>query len=244
MFAYDTNITIPGCTFASLEQATNSELINLYNWLKANKLNLDVEKTEFTATSTRQIFLAENCSEINIQIDSQPICRFEHAKSLGLITDDGPLWSYHIRELCRKISSAPGALKRIRSLISLSTAVQICLTIIPLALVRYEMIDSNEARSAELAMIISYPTSASGIIVLLKTIPKYRNYIKIKRPKTHAHALHFCRSWYNCSYTIMFKPMKTLELHYPMIEFFIKRFNPTSFRLLCPRLGWIEVLSM
>ena len=37
MFADDTNITIPGCTFAELEQATNSELINLYSWLQANK---------------------------------------------------------------------------------------------------------------------------------------------------------------------------------------------------------------
>ena len=50
-----------------------------------------------------------------------------------------------------------------------------CLTIIPLALVGYEMIDSQQgawSRSAELAIIISYPTSASGIIVLLKTIKK------------------------------------------------------------------------
>ena len=67
---------------------------------------------------------------------------------------------------------------------------------------------ANEARSAELAIIISYPTSASGIIVLLKTPPKYR-----KR--------HFCRSWYNGSYTMMAKPMKSLELHYPMIQFLI-----------------------
>ena len=36
---------------------------------------------------------------------------------------------------------------------------------IPLALVGYEMIIANEARSAELAIIISYPTSARGIIV-------------------------------------------------------------------------------
>ena len=46
------------------------------------------------------------------------------------------------------------------------------LTIIPLALVGYEI--ANEARSAELAIVISYPTSARGIIVLLKTSPKYR----------------------------------------------------------------------
>ena len=45
------------------------------------------------------------------------------------------------------------------------------LTITPRALVGYEMI-ANEARSAELAIIISYPTSASGIIVLLKMSPR------------------------------------------------------------------------
>ena len=43
------------------------------------------------------------------------------------------------------------------------------LTIIPRARVGYEMIDTR----LELAIIISYPTSASGIIVLLKTIKKY-----------------------------------------------------------------------
>ena len=36
------------------------------------------------------------------------------------------------------------------------------------------MVDmANEARSAELAVIISYPTSRSGIIVLLKTPTQY-----------------------------------------------------------------------
>ena len=80
--------------------------------------------------SNRQKFLAENCSEINIQLDSQPICWVEHTKSLGLIIDDRLSWSYHVRELCRKIPSAIGALKRIRSLISQSTVVQIYSTLI------------------------------------------------------------------------------------------------------------------
>ena len=75
--------------------------------------------------STRQKSLAENCSEINIQLDGQPICRVEHAKSLGLIIDDSLSWSNHIKEICRKVSSAIGALRRSRSLISQSTAVKI-----------------------------------------------------------------------------------------------------------------------
>ena len=65
---------------------------------------------------------------------------------------------------------------------------------------------AKEAHSAELAIIISYPTSTSGIIVLLKTPPKYRklDYNKNERPqKNHAYACQFCRSWYNGSYTII-----------------------------------------
>ena len=79
------------------------------------------------------------------------------------------------------------------------------------------MIDSQ--RGTELAIIISYPTGANGMIDLLKTPPKYRklDYIKNeKAQKNHAYAHHFCRSWYNGSYT-----MKTLEVHYPMIQFLI-----------------------
>ena len=51
--------------------------------------------------------------------------------------------------------------------------------------VEYEMVVANEARSAELAIIISYPTSASGIIVLLKTPTKYREFFPtsfVKKP--------------------------------------------------------------
>jgi len=51
--------------------------------------------------STRQKFLAENCSEITIQLDGHPICRVEDAKLLGLllITDfHGPITSKNYAE--------------------------------------------------------------------------------------------------------------------------------------------------
>ena len=46
------------------------------------------------------------------------------------------------------------------------------ITNIPRARVGYEFIVANEAPSADLAIIISYPTSASGKIVLGKTHTK------------------------------------------------------------------------
>ena len=50
----------------------------------------------------------------------------------------------------------------------------IYLTIIPRVRVGYEMVGASEARNAELAIIISYPSSTSGIIVLLQTPTKSR----------------------------------------------------------------------
>ena len=50
---------------------------------------------------------------------------------------------------------------------------------------------ANEARRAELAIIISYPTSTSGIIVLLKTPTKYREFFPTSFVKTTDFQLVF-----------------------------------------------------
>ena len=58
----------------------------------------------------------------------------------------------------------------------------IYLTIIPRVRVGYEMEGSQ--RGAKLAIIISYPTSASGINVLLKTPTKWREFFPTLFVKT------------------------------------------------------------
>ena len=92
---------------------------------------------------------------------------------------------------------------------------------------------TNEARSSELAITISYPTRASGITVLLKTPTKFRELFPTLFAITNDFQLVFkfeqtrtaivWRAWYNGSYTMMAKPITTLELHYPMIQLFMKR---------------------
>ena len=97
------------------------------------------------------------------------------------------------------------------------------LTIIPRVRVGYE-----------LAIIISYPTSASGIIVLLKTPTKYREFFLTLFVKTTDFQLVFnfeqTRTvtifgehgiMAHIPYTMMAKPIKALELRYPMIQFSI-----------------------
>ena len=59
---------------------------------------------------------------------------------------------------------------------------------------------AKEARSAELAIIISYPTSASGIIVLLKTPTKSRwiSSTRTNRKRQGTSAIHMSHVYQNC----------------------------------------------
>ena len=78
----------------------------------------------------RQKLFAESHNEINIKLEDQVISKVDHAKSLGLIIDNRLSWSNHVNELCKKVMSAIGALRRIRPLIPQSTAVLVYNTLI------------------------------------------------------------------------------------------------------------------
>ena len=56
--------------------------------------------------------------------------RVDHTKSLGVTIDAQLSWSKHVDEICKKASSAIGALKRVRPFISTDVAVQIYNTLI------------------------------------------------------------------------------------------------------------------
>ena len=88
------------------------------------------------------------------------------------------------------------------------------------------------ARNAELAIIISYPTSASGIIVLLKTPTKYREFVPNLIVKTTDFQLVFSfertrtvtifgEHCIMAHIIMMAKPIRALELRYGMIQFLI-----------------------
>ena len=124
MFADDTNITLSAKTVADLKIAVTSELNNLTCWLRANRLSLNVAKTELMIIGSRQR-LNTQCEEIDISIDDRTIKRVDHTKSLGLTIDAQLSWSKHVDEICKKASSAIGALKRVRPSIPTDVAVQI-----------------------------------------------------------------------------------------------------------------------
>ena len=82
-------------------------------WLQANKLTLNVAKTEYMLILSRQR-LAKLPLEPNICIGSYPIKRVRDTKILGVYIDESLTWSKHIDEITKKITAGISALKRLR----------------------------------------------------------------------------------------------------------------------------------
>mgnify|MGYP000524297737 FL=1 len=78
MYADDTNVTFSAATIPDLESQINSDFKYIDRWLKANKLILNVAKTEFMVVSSRQKLQSLNDYIMNIHIDSVPINRAYH----------------------------------------------------------------------------------------------------------------------------------------------------------------------
>ena len=54
MYADDTNLTVCSDSINNLEEALNSEMKNIHQWLLSNKLTLNIEKTEYMIIGTCQ----------------------------------------------------------------------------------------------------------------------------------------------------------------------------------------------
>ena len=125
MFADDTNITLSAHCVTELEKTINDELCNIYQWLIANKLSLNVAKTEFMIIGSSQRLTAHGKKTISIKLNDVAIEHIGSSKSLGVTIDSQLSLAEHIREISKKIASAICALKRVWPFISQNSAMQI-----------------------------------------------------------------------------------------------------------------------
>ena len=89
MYAHDTNVTLSAATIPDHESQINSDLKYIDRWLTANKLSLNVAKTEFMVISSRQKLQSLNNYTKNLHIGGVPI---NQSKSLGLSIDENVSW--------------------------------------------------------------------------------------------------------------------------------------------------------
>ena len=113
MFADDINVSTSAESVEKLETQLNLELDNIYRWLVANRLTLNVSKTEYMTTGSRH-----NLGKIEkdpiIKIGSETVNRVHTSESLGVIIDGKLKWENQIDSISKKVSRVIGAKKLIK----------------------------------------------------------------------------------------------------------------------------------
>ena len=79
----------------SIQSSLNEDLLNINRWLTANKLTLNMTKTEFGLTGSRQK-LNNLPSLPSLNINNVPIKHSQYSKSLGVLIDENLMWENHV----------------------------------------------------------------------------------------------------------------------------------------------------
>ena len=111
LFADDTNIYYKSHDLTHLQKIMNRELKKVKKWLDANRLALNIDKTNFVIFHSPHVKVPES---IVITFCRKKIQRENCVKFLGILPDSNLSWKYHINELLKKLSRTIGIFYKIR----------------------------------------------------------------------------------------------------------------------------------
>ena len=117
LFADDTNLFCTGDNLDLLVDRINVEIANVYAWVKANKLSLNVDKTNFMLFTTKH----RSRSVKDILIDNCKINEVKETKFLGVVIDNALKWSSHLEYISGKITKGIGVIIKARKVFSAVT---------------------------------------------------------------------------------------------------------------------------
>ena len=116
MYADDTNLTYADNNVGSIESCLSEDILNVHTSLNANKLTLNMTKTEFMliGSGQRPNTIAASPS---IFMNGTQMKQVATMKSLDITINDKLSWNCHIEKLTKNIASGIGAMKRVRHLV-------------------------------------------------------------------------------------------------------------------------------
>ena len=117
VFADDTNVFLEGTNIDHMCALMNKELEKLCNWLHANKLSLNVEKTQFILFTKREKCVVSS----PIKIFDVSIVEVNSVKFLGVLIDCHLNWSDHIKLIKNKIAKGIGIICKAKKILKPET---------------------------------------------------------------------------------------------------------------------------
>src|ERR1043165_4798785 len=123
LFADDTNVFDSHSSLETLFQIVNNELSLAANWFCANKLTLNLDKTNYILFRSHR----KQCpSQYPIlSINGSPLSRVESTKFLGVYVDQHLTWQDHIKCISSKIAKNIGIIARTAYLLPPSVRIKL-----------------------------------------------------------------------------------------------------------------------
>jgi hypothetical protein len=118
-FADDCSLILTGDTYQEVEECANHDLQLIEKWLKANRLILNVKKSNYLIINLNH----RSINDLNIVICNERLIRVTKVKILGVFFDDRFVFDEHINSLSKKMNQRIGLLSRLRHFLPEKTLV-------------------------------------------------------------------------------------------------------------------------
>ena len=109
-----------GTTVMDIVLSLRIELATANEWLRANKLTLNVSKTKYMFMGSKA--LVNKVTDQQISISGEAIERIKVFKYLGLWLDESLTFDFHINKVYNKICQRLGAIHKVRNCMGQSLA--------------------------------------------------------------------------------------------------------------------------
>ena len=107
----------------SLETVLNQDLKLTSDWLKANRLSLNVDKSKLIIFKSKQKRFDNN--NFSIKLNGSKIEPTDHVKYLGIYLDKNLSWDVQVNQLSKKLSRSNGILCKLRHFVSKKTIISV-----------------------------------------------------------------------------------------------------------------------
>ena len=104
-FADDTTVFASDSDINNIHATVNRELVDVDNWLKANRLSLNISKTSYMIISNQK-------NAIEIRIRDSILTKVSTVKFLGITLDENFTFNDHEKNVTTKISKSVGVMRR------------------------------------------------------------------------------------------------------------------------------------
>lgn len=118
LFADDISVVIPKESNSNYNDDINNTINNISEWLKANNLKINVNKTKYIRFYNRK----PKNNKLTLLINNESIMECDETEFLGIVIDSQCSWKKHINKVCTKINRFVYALWRLKTQINQKAA--------------------------------------------------------------------------------------------------------------------------